>query len=71
MIYFVVYEKPNDFPNHFVVRRFFLTDMGEMKANDNAMLYTTLEAARKDISRGKVCVPASLLDDAVIVETWI
>lgn len=71
MIYFVIYEKPSDFPHHFVVRRYFVTDMGEVKANENAMLYTTLEAARKDIPHNLVRVPAHLDDDRVIVETWL
>lgn len=71
MIYYVIYEKPSDFPFHFVVRRYAINGMGEVKANENAMMYTTLEAARRDIPRGKVCVPANPLDDKVIVETWI
>lgn len=63
---FVVYERPRDYPEHFVVRRWFADKM-----TLDYELAPSLDDARKLVPpTADVCFPRSVLDDPCIVETW-
>lgn len=65
----VIYERPIDYPDHFVVRPHHVlptgTDVGD------AMLFESLEAARAAIPQGLVCEQADPMDARCIVESWM
>jgi hypothetical protein len=64
---YVVYDRPKDFPDKWVVRKF-LYD----KPTDEHWTYVHLNAARAPmIARGLVRIPANPTDDPVILETWM
>jgi hypothetical protein len=63
-----IYDHPRDFPNHFVVRRWF----GECPEPDPA-LCDSLEAARILIGRsgGSLRLNRAPTDDPSIIESWL
>ena len=63
---FVVYERPRDYPAHFVVRRF----LGEKPTEDFAMA-ETLDGARAEVPPGLVMMARAEGDDPKIVEVWL
>ncbi len=63
---FTVYERPSDFPEHYVVRLFDLEGPTEF-----VTLSATLEAARFTLPPGKYCVAPQFEDDPKIVEVWL
>lgn len=65
-----IYNRPLDYPNHFAVRQWEVTDEG-LVMHAMACLYDTLEEAREGIPVGTICFPRDPDDDAVIVETWL
>ena len=65
---YVIYDHPRDYPGHFVVRRW-LIEPGTCKPSE-AMIYGTLEEARRSIPRDLVRIARSPEDDSCIVETW-
>lgn len=62
----VVYERPLDHPEKFVVRLWEAD-----KPTLNAWLFDSLEAAREAIPKGLFVIPRADADDKVIVETWL
>jgi len=70
----VVYERPTDFPDHFVVRRFAIA-ANEVVAGagpDDMMLFDTLDAARKRMSEMQLsCLRRHPSDEPQIVEMWL
>lgn len=70
MIYYVIYYKPLDFPNHWVVRKFTMHSNMSVEAHE-PKLFTTLNASRESIPKGRVCFLRNDEDDPVIIETWI
>lgn len=69
MDYYVIYENPTDYPGEWVVRRytlgFYATAMGKPKR------FLSLEDARGCIPQGLTCFKREVVDDPVIVETWL
>ena len=65
----VIYERPSDYPDSYVVRMWHVTaryqEAGEAKA------FPTLEEARAHIPKSLWPIPRSPEDDEKIVETWI
>lgn len=62
-----VYEKPKDFPNCFVARRF---DGDEATAD--ILVCAGLEPIREELARrGLVCLPRDESDEPHIVECWM
>lgn len=65
----VIYERPKDYPDHFVVRRW-TVDVGRAIPEKLAALATTLEEARDIVPDGLHCIPRHESDDPCIVEVW-
>ncbi len=63
---YAVYERPSDYPNSFVVRKWV---NGE--PNETAMLADDLVAARRLLPAGLVRIPHQNGEDKTIVETWL
>jgi hypothetical protein len=71
MILYVIYEKPSDFPNDFVVRRWTTIDGKPVAHASPHAITPTLEAARESIPPGLYCLPRFDQDDPVIREVWL
>lgn len=72
MDYYAVYDRPSDYPNDIVVRRFTVGRRGELIAHEDVQTYPTIEAARKVLkNKGLYQYPRNRDDDPVIVETWL
>ena len=68
----VVYDRPRDFPEHFVVRRQWAMRDGTVRVALVGGLYRDLAAARADLEpMGLCCLMRDPNDDPAIVETWI
>ena len=65
----MIYEKPSDYPNSFVVRRWRVTGEGPMPME--AYPAPTLKEARKFVPRELYRLPRDPSDDKTIVEVWI
>lgn len=66
----VIYDRPKDYPRHFVVRRH-LAGAGVVTADTDCQLADTLEEARKLIPPGLFNLGRSPHDEAQIVEVWV
>lgn len=66
----VIYDRPKDFLDQYVVRQWFIGP-GVIFADEQAYLAATLEAARAMIPTGLTPIPRKPDDDPVIVEVWI
>ena len=69
---FVVYDHPKDFPNHFVLRRWWID--GKLPDGTPTQDYRTadsLEAIRELVPWECVCLRRNEGDDPSIVETWL
>ncbi len=66
---YVIYDRPKDFPNNYVVRRYTFfpgwVEIGEY------LLADSLEEARRFIPQESIPIGRDPTDDPVIVETWI
>jgi hypothetical protein len=69
MILYTIYDKPEDYPRHFVVRSWNADKTG-VEAGP-CQLADTLEGARALVPVGMVNLGRVEGDDAKIVETWI
>jgi hypothetical protein len=67
---FTVFERPLDFPAHFVVRRSFVLAGGETKLDVVPRLASDLDNARQLIPPWLHCQPRHELDEPQIVEVW-
>lgn len=65
-----IYEKPKDFPNSLVARRWKISAGGK-KATDCIIIGQTLEEVRNLLPYGLTIVPRETNDDPCIVESWI
>ena len=65
----VIYERPRDFPQGFIVRRWDITGPGPTPGPAYAEL--TLEAARRHVPPGLECLPRFENDEPTIVEAWL
>lgn len=74
LIQYCIYRQPLDFPNHYVVRRWYI-GVEEKKSyilpDAYACLCQTLNEARLSVPRGLVCLSRELFDEWQIVETWM
>lgn len=64
---YVIYKNPSDYPNKFVVRKWWLNK----PQKDVLRVSDTLEDARGAIPEGMALVPRLENDDAVIYETYL
>lgn len=68
---FVIYERPLDAPEHFVVRRWIVAG-GKIYADCAGVRTETLEEARAIVpAHHPTRLPRSAEDDAKIVEVWV
>jgi hypothetical protein len=69
LFHYVIYDKPSDHPDHFVVRKWSIRD-GDLKPLDIVGVTLSLEAARDLIPVDRIDMPVFENDDPVIVEVW-
>lgn len=67
----VIYERPRDYPEHFVVRRWEVAQRGGPRPTSDAWLAPSLSAARCAVPAGRFNMGRAQQDDAVISEVWI
>jgi hypothetical protein len=68
-----VFERPRDFPNSFVARRFVIRTNGTIEAEPKALIASDLEGIRdliRAIDPNLFCLPRNENDEPQIVETW-
>ena len=65
-----VYEKPKDYPQGYIARRFEVW-VGTYQATIDTIKAETLEELRSKIPKGKVSIGRTAGDDPVIVEVWV
>jgi hypothetical protein len=68
-----VYKQPDDFPSHFVARRFEVRD-GEMHRTDQVIVAGNITAMRKHLEQyhlSGVVMPRAEDDDPTVIETWL
>lgn len=72
LVMWTIYERPADFPDHFVVRPHLITRDGPV-AQQVGCLTDSLEQAREVASDDgwRHLIPRAPEDDPVIVETWL
>ncbi len=67
----MIYERPDDYPRHFVVRHFRI-EPGQAVPLDVVGLADTLDEARRLVPpTADICLGRYLHDAPTIVETWI
>jgi len=66
----VIYKRPADYPNHFVVRRWIIKH-GSQVPEFTGALFDSLDEARAFAGPGRVCFKRKKDDDPCIVETWV
>lgn len=69
-IYYVIREKPAEYPEHFVVSEWLIQD-ADPKLQGNLVLCKTLEEAREKIPNGFFRMKRHPGDERSIVETWL
>jgi len=68
----VIYARPKDHPEHFVVRRWAVTPgKPEPVPDQECHLTISLHLARAFVPRGLFCLPRDKNDDPAIVEVWL
>ena len=72
MFMYVIYDHPKDFPDHWVLRRYLITqDLMSPMPTYTAGLYNSLAAARADVEPGSLRFPPHPGDDEIISEVWL
>jgi hypothetical protein len=73
LIMYTVYDHPSDFPDYFVVRRFFITGETPYPEPDPFpyVIGTSLEDVRSWLPPGLDRCARSAEDEPQIVETWV
>lgn len=71
LVTYTVYNKPLDYPDHFVVRRFRVVAKAVVPDPEPLVVADTLIAARQAIPAGLFCLTRNEDDDPYIVETWL
>ena len=66
----VVYERPTDHPDHFVVRRWEV-DNWRSTATADFSLADDLDGARAKVPPGLACIARHPSDEPQIVEVWL
>lgn len=68
----VIYEKPNDFPDLFVARCWLINShTNSAMPTETVKTAATLNELRREIPSGYHCVPRYNEDDPNIVEIWL
>jgi hypothetical protein len=71
LLMWVIYKKPKDHPKDFVARRWAIRrGLHEPVPLEDVLTAPTLAAIRERLPPGLYRMPASPIDDPVIVETW-
>jgi hypothetical protein len=68
-----VYKQPDDFPNHFVARRFEVRS-GELHHTNQVIVAGNITAIRKHLIEyhvSGVVTPRAEDDDPTVIETWL
>jgi hypothetical protein len=68
-----VYKQPDDFPNHFVARRFEVQN-GELHHTDQVIVANNITAVRRHLEQYRlsgVVMPRTDNDEPTVVETWL
>jgi hypothetical protein len=72
LIMWTVYDRPADYPNSFVARKFEVSSGGELRPTADMIVAPDLGNIRRVLAnRGLTCITRSLDDDPKIVETWL
>lgn len=66
----VVYERPLDYPDYFVIRRWWM-EAGKVWADPECALFETLEEARASLPEGLYCLGRNACDQPQIREVWL
>jgi hypothetical protein len=70
MMQWVIYERPRDYPNQFVMRVWKI-GAGTFSPTDDVTLADTLDEIRKNVPPGLYCLGRYADDDPCIVEVWL
>lgn len=65
-----IYERPADYPGHFVARKSFVNEHGAFATSD-ALFAQTLESLRAKLPPHLFCIPRQPGDEPSIVEVWL
>jgi hypothetical protein len=68
---YVIYQRPRDYPEHFVMRRWAIAGGAAEADKDYFVLAETLDQARQSVPPYCVRLERDPSDDPVIVETWL
>ena len=69
---YVITRRPRDFPAHYVVRKQVIhRGNPEVEVTDWFQISLTLEGARELVPPGLYRMPASPIDNPVVVEWWL
>lgn len=73
LVMYVIYDKPIDWPHHFVARRFVVLAGEEVARADKHVFATHLSLThlRTMLPPGLFCLARSECDEPQIVETWL
>jgi hypothetical protein len=72
LVMYTVFDRPRDFPQCFVIRRFFITGAPEPEPDTIAYAVgPTLDCVRRQLPAGLYRIPRQPEDEPQIVETWI
>jgi hypothetical protein len=71
LCFWVIYARPSDYPDHYVIRRQYVNQDGSISYNMNSHLFPDLQSARQFIPTGRIRFNRSPDDDPVIVESWL
>ena len=66
-----IYDHPKDFPKHYVVRQWWVTDTGDVVFRMVGVVCESLEEARAHVPESTIRFPREPADDPVITETWL
>jgi len=65
-----IFDRPADYPQHYVLRRF-VYHMGRVYATSTVFISYNLEQLRAAVPPGLMRFPRDPLDEPAIVETWL
>lgn len=74
MVQWVVYFRPTDFPDHVVVRAWYVMRDGALRRDDRALLFPTVDAARDWFAAYHphlIAIERLPNDDPAIVEVYL
>ena len=67
-----IYDRPFDFPNMYVARKFVIGRGARPQATDHTIVGDDLEPIRAGFRRaGLTCLPRADADDPKIIEVWL